>query len=375
MMNYLNNEASPINEEELLYLIAFTMLPGMGEMQKNKMLQYYKSALNIYNYKKDDKIEWPLREAAIELKFIEKHSIQCFSILDKYYPNRLVQNMDAPPLLYLKGSANFNLPQLISIIGTRQHTQQVKKVIHELLEGLNHLKLGVISGLALGVDGIAHEAALHFNMPTWGVLAHGLDQIYPNQHRRLAINMLQNKGGLITECRQKTLTMPFQFPKRNRIVAGMSDTTIVIESAIEGGSMITAKLARGYDREVFAVPGKIHDAKSKGCLWLIKNEIATLYHDPVQLLENMNWPAKEILDQEQLAKNPLSQNAKSQQTSLILNPVTQSIYLLIQSKGPIQKDAICMELAISSSVVAGHLLELELNGHIHLQAGNVYSIA
>jgi DNA processing protein len=369
-MNQLDNDAPIINQEELLYAIAFSMLPILGDVRKNKILQYYQSASNIYKYRKDDKASWPLREAEAELKFVDNHAIQCFSILDKYYPNRLGQILDAPSLLYLKGADHFNLPQLISIIGTRQHTHQVKKVIHELLEGLNHLKIGVISGLALGVDGIAHEAALHFNMPTWGVLAHGLDKIYPNQHRQLAINMLQNNGGLITECRQNTITMPFQFPRRNRIVAGMSDATIVIESAIEGGSMITAKLARGYDREVFAVPGKIHDAKSKGCLWLIRDHIATMYHDPIQLLENMNWQAKEIVE----VQNTDTPIPFSLASNLSLNPIEQSIYLLIQTQGPIHKDAISIKMGMASGILAIHLVDLELNGLIHLQAGNQYSV-
>lgn len=351
------------NEDELLYSIAFSILKEVPETHKINLLRQFGSAYQVYKNFKHKQISWPLREAEMELKFIHKHDIKCFSILDDDYPNRLKHIIDAPALLYLKGSDQFNLPQLISIIGTRQHTYQVKKVVKELLEGLKHLNIGVLSGLALGVDGIAHETALEFNVPTWGVLAHGLDTIYPNQHRRLAIKMLDN-GGLLTECRQNTLTMPYQFPKRNRIVAGMSDATIVIESDIEGGSMITAKLARGYDREVFAVPGKIHDTKSKGCLWLIKNQIANLYHDPIQLLQDMNWP--EIIADENI-------NDENVQTQMILDPIPQSIYFIIQAQGPIHKDNIMSQLTLNNNVLASHLLQLELNGHIHLQAGNLYS--
>ena len=372
-MNTLDNPGDYINkEEEILYTIAFSMLPGMGEVQKNKMLHYYQAASNIYKYRKKDNSDWPLKEAEAELKFIEKHDIQCFTVLDKYYPNRLAQIPDAPPVLYLKGADHFNLPQLISIIGTRQHTYQVNKVIQELLEGLNHLKLGVISGLALGVDGIAHEAALKYKLATWGVLAHGLDKLYPNQHRKLAIQMLSQNGGLITECRQNTITMPFQFPKRNRIVAGMSDATIVIESAEEGGSMITAKQARDYDREVFAVPGKIHDAKSKGCLWLVKNNIANLYHDPIHLLENMNWPQKKI-DPISIKTQTLLLTANNQQS--LMSPSLQTIYDYILAKGPVHKDQISLALQIDTQLLAGYLLDLELKERIHLQAGNIYSVS
>jgi DNA processing protein len=337
------------------------MYKGFSDLQKRNQLQFYKSAYNVFNFRNKNLGDWPIKEAEDELKFIDKNSIQCFSILDKFYPDRLLNISDPPNLLYVKGSDQFNLPQLISIVGTRQHTYQVKKVVDELICGLNHLKIGVISGLALGVDGIAHEAALKNNLSTWGVLAHGLDTIYPNQHRTLAKNILENKGGLITECRINTPTMTFQFPKRNRIVAGMSDATIVIESEIKGGSMITANLARGYDRDVFAVPGKIHDAKSKDCLWLIKNNIAAMYHDPIQLLEDMNWPKKE-------------KDAKGhQEYGEILNPTALSIFLFIQSQGPVHKDIIAIRLGISNSLLAEHLLLLELNGHIHLLAGNQYA--
>lgn len=360
-------------EEALLYSIAFSMLDGITEPQKLILLRYYGSALAIYNLRSNNALPWPFDAAQDEMEFITKHQIECFSLMDAHYPNRLANISDPPMVLYTKGSTLFNLPQLISIVGTRQHTYQVNKVIQELLEGLQHLNIGVISGMALGVDGIAHALSLAHKIPTWGVLAHGLDTIYPNAHRRLAINMLNN-GGLITECRQKTITMPFQFPKRNRIVAGMSDATIVIESAVEGGSMITAKLARGYDREVFAVPGKIHDAKSKGCLWLIKNNIATMYHDPIQLLDDMNWPAKNIAANNE-ALPIISDDEKTQALFLSLAPILQSIFLLIQSQGPIHKDAISKQLDIASSELSNHLLSMELNGLIHLQAGNRYSIA
>ena len=349
--------------EALLYTIAFTMIKEVPEKQKLNMLRYYKSAVNIFQVIPKNKINWPLQAAENELKFIQKHSIQSFFFLDYNYPERLSNISDPPIVLFLKGSANFNIPQLISIVGTRQNTHQAKKIIQELIEGLNHLQIGIISGLALGVDGIAHERALENNMSTWGVLAHGLDKIYPNQHRRLAINILKNNGGLITECRQNTPTMPYQFPKRNRIVAGMSDATIVIESQIEGGSMITAKLARGYDREVFAVPGKLNDSKSKGCLWLIKNNIATMYYDPIQLLDDMQWQQKKDLIIEKNLKQDISQ----------LNPIELSIFKLIQMEGSIHRDSICNQLGITINELANPILTLELNGFIHLHSGNCYS--
>ena len=358
-----NNYSSSISGEELFYTIAFSMLKGIAESQKLKMLRYFTSAQHIFKISSSKKNEWPLKEAEDEIKFIDKHSISTFSILDNHYPNRLSNISDPPIVLYLKGSANFNTPQLISIVGTRQNTHQAKKIIQELMEGLNHLQIGIISGLALGVDGIAHQTALENNMSTWGVLAHGLDKIYPNQHRHLAINILKHNGGLITECTQNTPTMPYQFPKRNRIVAGISDATIVIESQIEGGSMITAKLARGYDREVFAVPGKLYDSKSKGCLWLIKNNIATMYYDPIQLLDDMQWQQK---------KDVIIETSDKQDYSK-LNPIELSIFKIIQMEGSIHRDSICNQLGISINEIANPILTLELNGFIHLHSGNCYS--
>ena len=354
-----------LNDEALKYAIAFSMLQGMGPMQKNKLLKYYHTAYSIYQNTTTGAVHWPLDAAEQELNFIRKHGIQCFSIMDAQYPHRLAQTPDAPSLLFLKGSNAFNLPQLISIVGTRQPTYQAAYLIKEVMEGLQFLQLGVISGMALGVDGMAHETALSFQLPTWGVLAHGLDRIYPNQHRKLASKLIAN-GGLITECTQNTLTLPYQFPKRNRIVAGMSDITIVIESDITGGSMITAKLARGYDREVFAMPGKIKDAKSKGCLWLIKNNIAQLYQDPIDLLENMNWPLPPK------ANNTINaEKSKAQMTSM-LNPIEKKLLKFIQLQGPMHKDAIAFAFGLKHEDLAAYLLNLELVGLIQLEAGNQY---
>ena len=361
--------------DELFYTIAFSLLPSFNNKNRKIILEKFGSASAIYEERKKGQHAfplfdllhkniltgpWPLQEAAEEMKFMQQHGIQGFSVLHKNYPNRLVHCPDPPTVLYVKGESNFNLPQLISIVGSRQHTIQVNKVIHTLLEGLTHLKIGVISGLALGVDGLAHQNALEHNIPTWGVLAHGLQQVYPIQHRRLAIQML-DKGGLITEYNKDINPLPFCFPQRNRIVAGMSDATIVVETDLKGGSMITANLASGYNREVFAVPGKIHDPKSAGCLFLIKEQKATMYFDPIDFLEKMNWQATQ--------KN----TAEKVQLSLILDTTQQALLVLIELKGPIHRDQISAELGMKNAELATHLLHLELEGYLHLQAGNTYS--
>jgi DNA processing protein len=359
--------------DEIVFTIALSMIAGINDVDKKRILELYGSAVQVFKehqkqqngfselnlfYKNILMATWPLKEAEAEFNFITKHQIKCITVLDSNYPNRLVQCKDAPLLLYVKGSDQFNLPQLISIVGTRQPTVQVAKIVQELMEGLAHLKIGIVSGLALGVDGIVHQTALKMNLPTWGVLAHGLDKIYPNEHRRLAIEMIQ-QGGLLTECKKSTIPLPYFFPKRNRIVAGMSDATVVIETAIKGGSMITASLAFDYNREVFAVPGKIYDPKSKGCLHLIKYNKAHVYHDPSFLLENMNWPIPDL---------PIIEK----QLKLLLDPELQRVLLYIEMQGPVHRDTLANQLKINASMLSGYLLSLEIQGHIHLMAGNLY---
>jgi DNA processing protein len=362
--------------DEILYAIAFTMLPGFNERQRKNMIEHYGSALSIYKQreKKNEAFArlnlvqknillgpWPLKEAGSELNFITKHNIKCITLKDSLYPNRLLHCDDAPTLLYLKGNENFNLPYLISIVGTRQHTIQVNRIIKELMEGLSHLNIGIISGMALGVDGIAHQTALAYKIPTWGILAHGLDQMYPLEHRKLAIELMHN-GGLITESRKESIILPYCFPKRNRIVAGMSDATIVIETAIKGGSMITANLAFDYNREVFAVPGKIHDSKSKGCLALIKRNKAHLYHDVENLLEQMGWPLAE-------------QNSPQKELEFTFSPDSKIVLAHIEAHGPIHRELIANELKINASMLSNLLLSLEMKGAIQLLAGNRYAIS
>jgi DNA processing protein len=347
-------------QDELLYLIAFASMQNLSTANKRKILAAYGSAKNIFEHC-SVLPEWPLQEAEKELNFTTKHNIEILSILDPKYPSRLLQINDPPLLLFSKGHTNFNTPYSLSIVGTRQHTIHVFKVIEEIFEGIKHLPISIISGMALGIDGIAHQKALAHKIPTWGVLAHGLDQIYPTQHRNLAKQML-NVGGLLTECTTNTIPAAYQFPRRNRIVAGMSDATIVIESAIKGGSMITARLAFDYNREVFAVPGKIHDNKSKGCNSLIKDQKANLYFDAADFLMKMNWP---ILKDEKL--NPIKPIEKK-----FANKDLQEVYQFIAYHGPVHINQLTEGLVQKEGLLPLLLLELELQGDIHIQAGHTY---
>ena len=352
--------------EELIYLIAFSMLKSINECSKKKCIEQFGSAKNAYDAFQEDaqlcQYKWPFDKAKKEIEFINKHQITAITIKEANYPNRLLHCEDAPIVMYLKGNPQFNLPHLISVVGSRRHTIQVNKIVKELIEGLQHLPIGIISGLAQGVDGIVHQTALQKQLPTWAVLGHGLDQIYPPQHRSLAIKMLTD-GGLITEFASNTPPLSFHFPKRNRIVAGMSDCTIVVESGLKGGSMITASVARDYNREVFAVPGKIHDPRSEGCLSLIKKNTAQLYHDPTHLLECLNWPSAP-------PKLPIISTPTLQ---LNLKETHKILLLYIENQGPLHYDILSTQFKLPPSQLAQILLELELKGFIYRQAGNLYA--
>lgn len=359
----------------LIYAIAFAQLPGINNYQRSGLLKTFGTAIAVYQERKKgiaafngiEKIyaealmtSWPLKAAAIELETMTRLGIEATQLEEAWYPNRLFQCEDAPTLLFSKGSRKWNLPYLVSIVGTRNHSLYAAKVIQELLEGIAHLNLGVISGLALGVDGIVHQQACALKIPNWGVTATGLDTIYPNQHHQLAKKIL-DYGGLLTENTTETAPLPFQFPKRNRIVAGMSDATIVIESAVQGGSMITAGLARGYHREVFAVPGKIFDEKSKGCIALVQSNMAQIYRSPAQLLESLNWSL------------PEPQQVSQKVLPFSLTPICQEILQYIVLQGPIHRDQIANQFKLNIAMLSTHLLSLELNGLILPHGGAFYS--
>jgi DNA processing protein len=362
--------------DSVLYAIAFSQIHGINLYERKQLIQVFGSAISIYNACQQGgkafidlelkcinslMAAWPLKAAAVELNSIQRLGIDATCIEDAAYPNRLFQCEDAPTILFSKGSKKWNLPYLISIVGTRNHTLYADKVIQALLEGIQHLNLGVVSGLALGIDGMVHEKACQLKIPNWGVIATGLDNIYPSQHQRLAYKMMET-GGILTENICDTAPLPFQFPKRNRIVAGMTDATIVIESQVKGGSMITAGLARGYNREVFAVPGKITDQKSSGCLALIRSNTAQLYQNPTQLLESLGWT---VPDTNTPIQKPLPFD---------LPPICQEILATIAKQSPIHQDQLSNLFNINIGLLSTHLLTLELNGLILPHGGAFYSI-
>ena len=292
-------------EPSLLYQIALTCVKHVGNATAKHLLTLVDDVSELFTCGKDKLKLIPgippllineisnkevLKKAAKEMDFILKNNITPFFINNKNYPYRLLECDDAPILFYYKGTANLNAPKIISIVGTRNMTPYGNSITNTIIDGLKHLsdELLIVSGLAYGIDISAHRAALRNNIPTIAVLAHGLDRIYPYVHKNTAYAMLE-KGGLLTEFTTETKPERYNFVKRNRIIAGLSDATLVIESGEKGGSIITAEIANSYSREVFALPGRPNDENSRGCNRLIRLNKAALIENASDLLVAMNW--------------------------------------------------------------------------------------
>ena len=250
----------------------------------------------------------------------------------------------------------------MSIVGTRKNTEYGKNFTESLIEGLQEQNVLVISGLAFGIDTIAHKAALKNNLQTIGVLAHGLDRIYPSQNKQLAKEMI-DQGGLLTDFMSNTLPDKQNFPKRNRIVAGMCDALVVIESGIKGGSLITAELANGYNKDVYAIPGKTSDKNSEGCNYLIKQNKASLITHADDLLQLMNWTPKE------------KKQKKQRELFIELTADEKIILAILQQKDGVQIDEVYFKSGLSSSAVASALLMLEMQNVVLSLPGKVYKLA
>jgi DNA processing protein len=362
--------------DEVTYQVALSLIPNIGPVQAKQLLEHFGNAGNIFKAKKKDlsavegigevkaksiKDFNQFQEAEDEIKFCSKHHIQALFLTDKNYPQRLLHCYDAPTILYYRGNADLNHNKIISIIGTRSNTDYGKLVTEELIEELQSQNIIVASGLAFGIDAVAHKASVKNNVPTVGVLAHGLDSIYPIQHKALAKDMLLN-GGLLTEFRKNTKPDKHNFPRRNRVVAGMSDATIVIETDVKGGSMITAELAYNYNRDLFAVPGKIHDNRSSGCLKLIQQQKAVLLSSAEQLIQELGWEEKK------------KQPKKQRELFIDLSPEEKIIVDLLKEKETVSIDELFLKSGLSSSSIAGAILSLELQNVVLGLPGKMYRL-
>ncbi len=359
-------------DEELFYRLALTFVPGIGAKTGRNLLEHFGSATKVFNAPikelrhidgigdtkvKGFKEAGVMQKAEAELAFVQKNGIE---VLMHGTPKRLSNCSDAPLLLYYKGNAKVDTARVVAIVGTRKNTDYGQRLCEELIEGLRPIEnLLVVSGLALGIDAIAHKKSVQMGIPTIGVLGHGLDRIYPFTNKQLAAQMVEN-GGLLTEFPKGTQPERSNFPMRNRIVAGISDVTVVVESNIAGGALITALMASGYNREVAAYPGRVTDARSAGCNEIIRTNIAAMVTKPSELIEMMGWAD---------GKKP---KAIQKQLFLDLSSEEQKVIDILQSKETVHSDELYHQTGMPSSQLAATLLQLEMMGLVKTLPGKNY---
>lgn len=365
-------------DNDLLYRIALTKVTQIGDVHARMLIHRYGSARDIFNAPRRhlELIEGigsvragslkKYREFHIcekEMEFISKYKINPLFITDEQYPKRLNNCYDSPVLLYYKGNADLNSEKIISVVGTRKQTEYGKILTEKLIDELKTYDITIVSGLAYGIDTIAHKSALKMKLPTIAVLAHGLDTIYPASNKALAKSIIEN-GGLLTDFMSGTKPDKQNFPKRNRITAGICDAVVVIESGISGGSLITAELANGYNKDVFAYPGKTTDSKSEGCNMLIKKNQAAMITSAEDLLQTMNWNQHDSLK-------------KSAQIQLFqdLNENERTIINILKNNKSTHIDEIHLKSGMTGSAIAGALLSLEMNAIITTLPGKIYQLS
>ena len=362
---------------EKLFQLALTLVPGLGDILVKTLISYIGSAQEVFNATKNKLTKVPgigtntaraikqfsLKEAEEHLKRLKDKNIHLYFYTDKMYPYRLKNIYDAPAMIYLSGEIDLNHARMLAIVGTRNATDHGKEFVQEFVRDLSSHNLIIVSGLAYGIDIEAHKAALKYNIPTIGVIASGLDIIYPQIHAKYAKRMLE-QGGILTEYPLGTSLDPARFPARNRIIAGLSDATVVIEAADKGGALITADLASGYDREVFAVPGRWNDDYSNGCNRIIKNNLAQSITSAKDLQYYMQWPETEETKNEKLSYNKEEFNEVEWKV----------IGTMIDAKAEIHIDELSWKSQIQIGQLASILLNLEFRGIINSKPGKKYNL-
>lgn len=365
-------------DENLKYKIALSMLPGIGGVLARNLVAYVGSVEGIFkesfkglmkipgigeynarNIKKSDVIP----EAEKEIEYVQTNNIKVSFYTDNSFPRRLKSCIDAPILIYQKGNITLDKQKVISIVGTRNATDYGKSRVDSLIEELakRNYDILIVSGLAYGIDIQAHRSSLKHNIPTVGIIAHGLDKLYPSVHKTTAKQMFTN-GGLITDFASGTKIDPQNFIKRNRIIAGLADATIVVESAKKGGALVTADIASSYNRDVFAYPGRSGDMYSAGCNKLIKNNEATLIEGIEDLEYFMGWEAEE---------KPL---AIQQSLFIDLNEKEQKVVDLLKQEGQLFIDQISATLNVPGSKASTLLMNLEFKNVIVALPGKMYKL-
>ena len=364
---------------ELKYQIGLTLIKGIGNVLAKNLVAYVGSAEGVFSERQKTLSKIPgigemlsreivkqnvLERAEEEVLFIEKNKIQCSFFTDRDYPYRLKECADSPVLLFSRGNGMLNTGKFVGIVGTRNATEQGKENCKNLIADLAGLQpnINIVSGLAYGIDICAHKATLELGLPTIGVLGHGLDRIYPSIHRSVAVKILEN-GLLLTEYLSNTTPDKPNFVQRNRIIAGLCDAVVVVESGSKGGSLITAVMANDYNRDVFAFPGRVTDELSIGCNMLIKNNQAALIESGKDMMRFMSWETGE-----KKADQPT-------QTALFVDMTEEEIELLsVLRRFPdgIQVNEFIVILKKPFNKISALLLNMEFSGWVKCLPGGVY---
>lgn len=351
-----------MSEQEIYYTMALTRLAGVNHAVILQLYQELGSGYAVYEQYRD-RFQWDeaLHRAAAEMEFNTKNNIRTLALGDTDYPQRLSACPDAPILLYYKGSADLNQQWVIDIVGTRQCTTYGQDLIRRFISDLHQLcpDVLIVSGLAYGVDIHAHRHALENGYETVGVLAHGLNQIYPHHHRDTAAEMVR-RGGLLTEYMSQTQALPNNFRQRNRIVAGMSDATILVESAYKGGGLITCRIAQEYGRDVFAFPGAVGMPYSEGCNKMIRDNTAALITSAQDFVEAMGWekrPSQTLPVEGELFAN--------------LTVEEQRIVDMLRKTNDLQQNMLSVQTNIPIGQLAALLFQLEMKGVVKIMAGGM----
>jgi DNA processing protein len=368
------------NSQDKLYQIALTLIPKIGDVLVRQLISYCGSAEQAFKTPVPKLLKIPnigqviaknmqdksvLENAWKIIQEADKQGVELLFYTDKNYPNRLKQLYDSPVLLYYKGNADMNATRTVAIVGTRQSTEYGKQTTENIIQELSVYNPLIISGLAYGIDIVAHKSCLKNKVPTIGVMASGIDLIYPYQHKSTSIQM-QELGGILTEQTFGTQPDPRFFPQRNRIIAGMSDVTIVVEAAVKGGALITAEYANNYHKDVFAVPGQIGKSFSEGCNKLIKENKAQIFTGLKDVIEALNWD----LDS--------NENAKMQPTEIDFSNFTEeesTVMSLLHKNDEMHIDDLAWKSQIHVAKLSSLLLNLEFQGYIKSLVGKKYKVS
>ena len=367
-----------MSETSLKHKIALSLIPGIGDINARKLVSNIGSVEGVFSESYRSLIKIPgignnlarsvcdrsyIKIAEKEAEYVTKNNIRTYFYLDNDYPYRLRQCDDSPVTFYFTGCCDLNASKILSVVGTRNATPRGKEICEKIISGLaeGHPELVIVSGLAYGIDIASHKAALNNNLQTIGVLAHGFSTIYPSVHRSTA-NEITKKGGLVTDFLSDALPERNNFLKRNRIIAGLSDATLVVESGIKGGALITADIAGSYNRDVFAVPGRPGDQWSAGCNSLIKNNKAALVEDSEDVEYFLTWkPSGTKLAVQRTLFNEMDDSEKL-------------IYENLNRNGEMNIDLLCRTGDIPIYKLSALLLQMEFKGLIKCYPGNLYRV-